>query len=64
MHESERPTFTVGRVGKDGLLDFDRVTAFAEAVLGRTPTAEEIARQRARWRERFPEDPTAQEPGR
>jgi hypothetical protein len=63
MRESElRPTFTVGRVAEGGRLSFARTVAFAEALLGRPLTAEERARQLARWRQRFPDTPTGPEP--
>jgi hypothetical protein len=53
----ERPTFTVARVAEHGHLDFARVVALAEALLGRPLTTAEEAEQRARWRERFPDAP-------
>jgi hypothetical protein len=47
----------VARVAEHGRLSFARVTALAEALLGRPLTAEELAQQRARWRARFPDAP-------
>jgi hypothetical protein len=57
-----RPTFALGRVAKDGRLDFDLVVKFWEALTGRPLTAEEMEAARRSWRARFPDDPAVREP--
>jgi hypothetical protein len=50
--ESDRPRFVVARVAENGRLDFDRLRALAETLLGRPLTTAEEAEQRARWCQR------------